>query len=61
LIPIRNLHPAVGWNLRVFRLERGLDFDRALYSVDDAAELRQHAIAGGIDEAAVMLLDERID
>jgi hypothetical protein len=34
---------------------------RAAHRVDDAGEFRQHAIAGGLDDAAVMLADLRID
>jgi hypothetical protein len=50
-----------GWQARVLRLECVLDFDRALDGVDDAGEFREHAVAGGIDEPAAMLFDQRID
>jgi hypothetical protein len=29
--------------------------------IDDAGELGEDAVAGGVDEASVMLLDERVD
>jgi len=29
--------------------------------IHDTGELGEHAVAGGIDESSVMLLDERID
>jgi hypothetical protein len=38
-----------------------LDLDRAPHSVDDARKLDQHAVAGGLDDAPVMLPDFRID
>ena len=37
-----------------------LDRDRAFDRVDDAAELDQHAIAHQLDDAAVMLGDQRV-
>jgi hypothetical protein len=33
----------------------------AAHRVDDAGEFRQYAVAGGLDDAAVMLADLRID
>ena len=33
---------------------RGLDFDRAAHGVDHAAELDDRAVAGALDDAAVM-------
>jgi hypothetical protein len=33
----------------------------ALDRIHDTGELGEHAVAGGIDESSVMLLDERID
>ena len=52
----------------VVRRQRGvafghgrLHFGRASERVDDAGELDQQAVAGGLDEAAVMLGDFRID
>ena len=38
-----------------------LDFDRAAHGVDHAAELDDAAIAGALDDAAVMHGDGRID
>jgi hypothetical protein len=38
-----------------------LHFGRTAHRVDDAGEFRQHAVAGGLDDAAVMLADLRID
>ena len=35
--------------------------DRAAHRIDDAGELDQQAVAGGLDDAAVMLGDLRID
>ena len=43
--------------ISVFSLERGLDLDRALDCVHHAGKFGQNAVAGGVDEAAVMLLD----
>ncbi len=54
-------HPALGWQIRVFSLERGLDLDRALDRIHDAGELGEDTVTRGIDEASVMLLDQRID
>src|SRR6266852_1446279 len=55
------LHPALGWQIRVLGLERGLDLHGAFDRIHDAGELGKYAVAGGIDEASMMLLDERID
>src|SRR5712692_6944391 len=55
------LHPPLGWDIRVLRLQRGLDFDRALDGVDDAGELRDDAVARRINESPAMLFDQRID
>src|SRR5713226_5030447 len=54
-------HPPLGGKTRVLSLERGLNVDRALDRIHDAGKLGQYAIAGGIDEASAMLLDQRID
>src|SRR5262249_35067643 len=52
----------------LFRIEPGvafghprLDFARAAQRVDDAAELDQEAVAGGLDDAAVMRGDPRVE
>src|SRR6266851_609172 len=54
-------HPALGCQRRVLGLECGLNLDRALDGIHDAGKLREHAVARRIDEASVMLIDERID
>jgi len=38
-----------------------LDFAGAAHRVDDAGEFRQHAVAGGLDDPAVMLADLRLE
>jgi hypothetical protein len=40
---------------------RPLDFAGAAHRVDNAREFRQHAVSGGLDDAAVMLPDLRLD
>src|SRR6266851_1517612 len=40
-------HSALGWDIRVFRLERGLDLDGAQDRIDDAGKLGEDAVAGG--------------
>ena len=40
---------------------RPLHLDRAAYSIDDARELHQQAVAGGLDDAAVVFGDFRIN
>ena len=40
---------------------RLLHLDRAAHRIDDAGELDQQAVAGGLDDAAVVLGDLRID
>jgi len=40
---------------------RALNFARTAHRVDHAGEFRQHPIAGGLDDPAVMLADLRID
>jgi hypothetical protein len=40
---------------------RQLDIDRATRGIDRAGKFRQHAVAGGLDDAAAMLGDFRID
>ena len=55
------LHPALRRQLRVLSLERGLNIDRAIHRLDHAGELGQNAIAGGVYEAAVVLLDQAVD
>jgi len=55
------LHPALRRQLRVFSAERGLNIHRAVHRLDHAGELGQNAIAGGVYEAAVVLLDQAVD
>jgi hypothetical protein len=40
---------------------RALDFDREAHRVDDAAELDDAAVAGALDDAAMVHGDERVD
>jgi len=40
---------------------RALNFARTAHRIDHAGEFRQHPIAGGLDDPAVMLADLRID
>src|SRR6516164_1854886 len=46
---------------RVALGHRLLHRDRAAHCIDDAGELYQHAVAGGLDDAAVVLGDLRIE
>jgi len=45
------LHAALGWQIRVLSLERGLNLDGALDRIHDTRELGEHAVAGGTDES----------
>jgi hypothetical protein len=56
--PDAELHPPVGGQLPVALLQLALDLDRALHRLDDAGELRQQAVAGGVDHAPVVAGDE---
>ena len=40
---------------------RALHFDREAHGIDDAAELDDAAVAGALDDAAMMHGDERVD
>ena len=55
------LHPALGGQFRILSLESTLDLDRTIHCLDYAGEFCQNAVAGGIYEPAVMLLDEAVD
>jgi len=45
----------------VLRLKSRLDIDGAVHCLDHAGELGEHAVASGVHEPSVMLLDLRID
>src|SRR5262249_11310149 len=47
--------------LGVARLELALDVDRALHGVDDARELREHVVAGRIDDPSAVAGHRRGD
>jgi hypothetical protein len=51
----------VGRDLGVALDHRPLDFDGAVHRIDDAAELNDAAVAGALDDAAVMHGDGRIN
>jgi hypothetical protein len=55
------LHPPRRRDVRVASRHPPLDLDSAQHRIDDAVELDQHAIAGGLDDAAAVLRDSRID
>jgi hypothetical protein len=40
---------------------RALDFGCTAHRVDNAGEFREHAVAGGLDDPAVMLADPRVE
>jgi hypothetical protein len=48
-------------HLRAAVRHRALDLDGAAHGIDDARKLHQHAVAGGLDDATVMLPDFRVD
>jgi hypothetical protein len=52
---------AVGWKRRITVRQCRLQFGRATESVDDAGELDQQPVAGGLDEAALVIADLWID
>jgi hypothetical protein len=55
------LDALLGRNAGVALDHGGLDFDRAAHGVDHAAELDDRAVAGALDDAAVMHGDDRVD
>ena len=55
------LDAALGIFGRVVLRDFALDRERAPYRVDHAAELGEHAVAGGVDDAAVIGGDGGID
>jgi hypothetical protein len=61
LTPIRNCtRPCLG-QIEVARRHQPLDIDRAMDRFEDADEFRQEPIAGGLEHAAAMLGDLRLD
>ena len=52
---------AVGRHIGVPFGHLALDFDGAAHRVDDAGELGQQTVAGGLDDAAAVLADPEID
>jgi hypothetical protein len=58
---MRNLDAAVPSDTGVPPGHRLLHFDRTAHRIDDAGKLDQQAVAGGLDDAAMMLGDFRID
>ena len=55
------LDALLGRDVGIAPRHAGLDLDGALHGLDDALELDQHAVAGGLDQPAVVLGDRRID
>src|SRR5262249_48168614 len=49
------------WRLGITVDHSSLDLDGTADRVDNAREFRQHAVAGGFDDAAAVFLDLRID
>ena len=58
---MRNWIQRAGDDVGVAPRHPALDLGRALHGVGDALELDQHAVAGGLDDAAAVLGDGRID
>ena len=55
---MRNVHAPRLFQVGVAPIERPLDGDRGAHGLHRAAEFRKKAVAGGRDDAALMLLDE---
>src|SRR5262249_41223060 len=55
------LNPLVGCNLGIALKHPALDIHRAAHRVDNADKFHQHTVAGGLDDAAAVLGDLRID
>src|SRR6516225_3446689 len=55
------LDAAVRRDIRVALGHRLLHLDRAAHRIDDAGKLYQHAVPGGLDDAAVVLGNLRIE
>ena len=60
-MPIRNSIRRSGEILALRVAIWALRFDRAPYRVDDAGKFDEEPIAGGLNDAALVLLDFRID
>ncbi len=52
---------AAQWDIPVLSPERSLDLDGALDRIHDTGKFGKNAVASGVDDASVTLLDERID
>ena len=61
LIPDAENDALVLGNFGVAVDHRALQLDGAAHRVDDAREFHQHAVAGGLDDAAAVLPDLRVD
>src|SRR6266851_5865848 len=59
--PDTKLHPLVGRQVGILGPERGLDYGGALHRVHHAGELCYYAIAGGINEAPAVMLEQAVD
>src|SRR5436190_511633 len=59
--PDAELDAPINRNCGIALVHATLDLDRAAHRVDDAGEFDQCAVAGGLDDAAAMLGDLRID
>ena len=53
--------PAIRGDICVPLGHRLLHLDRAAHRIDDAGKFHKHAVAGGLDDASLMLSDLRID
>ena len=60
-MPIAKFNALVGRDLGVALDHRPLDFNGAVHCVDDAAEFDDIAVAGALDDAAVMHCDGGVD
>src|SRR5215471_12073207 len=60
-MPMQNSMRRSGGSAALLSADAALDFGRASDRVDDAGELDQESIAGGLDEAALMAGDLRVD
>src|SRR4029077_17444908 len=58
--PDAELNAAFGWHIHVALGHLALDVDGAPNRIDDAGELDEQAVAGGLDDAAAMFGDFRL-